>query len=133
MAAPALVLVDTCVWVPFFSRRASAHKTAVSELVDGQRAALIGAILAEILLGFKKKAEADWVASSLEGLHYLDVTRSDWRGAAQLGRQLAADGHRLPLSDLVLASVAKRRKCLVYSTDPHFDVIDDLPRFEITT
>jgi predicted nucleic acid-binding protein len=128
MAAP-LVLIDTCVWAPFFSRGASRHKTAVEQLLDEDRAALVGPIFAEILLGFKKDTEADWVASALEGVHLIELTWDDWRAAAQLGRRLAARGHRLPLSDLILAAVARRRKCLVYSIDPHFDVIEGLDRF----
>src|SRR6516165_8391512 len=98
-----LVLVDTCIWVPFFARRKSLHKSTVAELLDLDRAALIGPILAEVLLGFTKDAEADWVASALAGVQYLELSRKDWREAAKLGRHLAAGGHFLPLSDLALA------------------------------
>jgi predicted nucleic acid-binding protein len=123
------VLIDTCVWVPFFSRKSSAHKTAVTELLEEDRALLIGPILAEILLGFKKDQEADWVASALEGAHYVELLGDDWRAAASLGRALAAGGHFLPLSDLYLASVAIRNQYLTYSIDPHFDLIPGLQRF----
>jgi predicted nucleic acid-binding protein len=125
-----LVLIDTCIWVPFFSRKASSHKTAVTELLEEDRAAIIGPILAEILLGFKKDEEADWVASALEGAQYLEVAWDDWRASAGLGRELAGAGHNLPLSDLYLATVALRDGCLVYSVDPHFDVIPNIERFE---
>jgi predicted nucleic acid-binding protein len=46
-----------------------------------------------------------------------------------LGRDLAAKGHRLPLTDLVVAATAKRLNAYVYSTDPDVDLIDDLKRF----
>ncbi len=124
-----LVLIDTCIWGPFFSRKASAHKTAVRKLLKEDRAAIVGPILAETLLGFKKTEEADWVASALEGSRYFDLAWDDWCAAANLGRQLAAGGHDLPLSDLCLAAVAKRIQCQVYTIDPHFDVIPDLQRF----
>jgi predicted nucleic acid-binding protein len=123
------VLIDTCVWVPFFSRKASAHKAAVADLLEEDGAALIGPILAEILLGFKKDEEANWVASALEGVHYVELSWDDWRAAASLGRTLAAAGHGLPLSDLYLASAALRNDWLVYSIDPHFDLIPSLRRF----
>jgi predicted nucleic acid-binding protein len=124
------VLIDTCIWVPFFSRKASPHKAAVEQLLDEDRAAIVGPILAEILLGFKKEEEADWVASALKGARCLQLGWDDWRFAARLGRKLAAAGHRLPLSDLALATVAQRDQYLVYSIDPHFDFIDDLERFK---
>ena len=124
-----LVLIDTCVWVPYFSRKASPQKSAVGTLLEEDRAALVGPILAEVLLGFKKDEEADWVASALEGARYLEVTWDDWRASARLGRHLVAAGHHLPLSDLCLAMAAQRHDCQVYSIDPHFDVIPGLQRY----
>ena len=125
-----LVLVDTCMWVSFFNRRRSTVKQVIDELIDFDHAALIGPILAEVLAGFRKDAEADWAASALRGLHYLDVTLADWRSAASLHRSLIRRGHELPLSDLALAAVALHLNCAVYSTDPHFDRIPRLKRFE---
>lgn len=121
-----LVLIDTCIWVPFFNRPQSAVKKAVDELLDEDRAALVGPILAEVLSGFRREAQADWVVSALRGLVYIELTWDDWRGAAQLGRQLAGRGHQLPLSDLALAAVAQRLDCAVFTSDPHFTLIPDL-------
>jgi predicted nucleic acid-binding protein len=125
-----LVLIDTCIWVPFFSRKASLHKAAVGELLDDDRATIIGPILSEILVGIRKQEEADWVASALEGAQYLDLAWDDWRAAASLGRQLSSGGISLPLSDLCLASTALRSQALLYSIDPHFDRIPGLKRYE---
>ncbi len=124
-----LVLIDTCIWVPFFNRRTSPEKIAVDALLDEDRAALIGPILAEVLQGFRSDQRADWVASSLRGLHYLEFQWHDWRAAAQLGRRLLARRHRLPLSDLALAAIALRTDAAIYTTDPHFDLIAGLKRF----
>jgi predicted nucleic acid-binding protein len=124
-----LVLIDTCVWVPYFNRPQSPETKAVNALLDEDRAALIGPILAEILQGFHRDDRADWVASSLRGLHYIEVQWDDWRAAAQLGRRLVSKGHRLPLTDLTLAAIALRKDSVVFTTDPHFDVIAELKRF----
>jgi predicted nucleic acid-binding protein len=123
------VLVDTCIWVPFFNRPRSREKQSVDELLDDDRVALVGPILTEILLGFRRDEYADWVASELRGLHYLEVTWDEWRASARLGRKLIAEGHSLPQTDLVIASVALQRDMAVYSSDPHFDLIPDLKRF----
>ena len=129
MASPERILIDTCIWVPFFNRPHSQEKQEVDELLDDDRAALIGPILAEVLLGFRRDEHADWVASVLRGLHFVETTWEDWRTAARLGRRLIANGHSLPLSDLVLAAVALERDLAVYSTDPHFNLIPDLKRY----
>jgi predicted nucleic acid-binding protein len=90
-----------------------------------------GPILAEVLCGFRRDAQADWVASARRGLHYLELTWDDWRATARLSRQLAARGHQLPLSDLALAAVALRCDCAVFTSDPRFDLIPNLQRFEM--
>lgn len=56
--------------------------------------------------------------------------RDDWINAATLGRSLAAKGHMIPLTDLILASVAIRLNVSVNSTDPHFDLIENLNRHQ---
>ncbi len=124
-----LVLIDTCIWIPFFNRPHSAEKRIVDALLDEDRVAIIGPILAEVLLGFRRTEHADWVASALRGTHERVLEWDDWRHAAQLGRGLAARGHQLPLTDLVVAAVALRHDVAVYSSDPHFDVVPNLKRF----
>jgi len=68
------------------------------------------------------------VASRLRLAHYIEPTWDDWRNAAALGRELAAKGHDIPLTDLVIATVARRAKAAVFSSDPDFDLIPDLKR-----
>lgn len=123
------VFVDTCIWASFFGKPASPEKAAVDELLDADRVALVGPLVAEVLLGFRRKDQADWVASRLKLVHYVESSWDDWRAAADLGRELAANGHTIPLSDLLVATVANRCNASVYSTDPHFDVIPDLKRY----
>jgi predicted nucleic acid-binding protein len=129
MAAPQLVLVDTCIWVQFFNRPQSAYKLAVDALLEDDRAAIVGPILSEILLGFRRDEQADWEASVLRGLHHIQPAWDEWRAAAQLGRGLRATGHHLPLSDLVIGAVAMERGISVYTTDPHFDLMAKVMKY----
>jgi predicted nucleic acid-binding protein len=123
------VIVDTCVWASFFGKSGSPEKAAVDDLLDADRVALVGPILGETLIGFRRKDQADWVASRLRLAHDIEIEWDDWRSAAELGRDLAAGGHTLPLTDLVVAAVALRRNAWVYTTDPHFDLIPVLKRY----
>jgi predicted nucleic acid-binding protein len=129
MAIQNLVIIDTCIWVPFFNRPRSAEKQAVDVLLDDDRAALIGPILTEILIGFRRDEQADWVASVLHGLQFFEPSWDEWQSAAELGRHLMAAGHKLPQSDLIIAAVAKSRNYAVYTNDPHFDLIANLVRY----
>jgi predicted nucleic acid-binding protein len=123
------VFVDTCIWAVFFAKPGSPEKSAVDDLLDSDRVALVGPILGEILMGFRRKDQADWVASRLRMAHYVEANWNDWRAAADLGRDLARKGNKLPLTDLLVAAVARRCHAWIYSTDPHFDVIPELKRF----
>jgi len=123
------VLVDTCIWASFFGKPSSPEKRAVDDLLDADRVALVGPIVAEVLLGFRRKDQADWVASRLQLAHYVEAAWDDWRAAAELGRELTAKGNKLPLTDLLVATIARRCQTWVYTTDPHFDLIPELKRF----
>ena len=123
------VFVDTCIWASFFAKSSSPEKAVVDDLLDNDRIALVGPIVAEVLLGFRRKDQADWVASRLRLAHYVEANWDDWRAASETGRELAARNHRLPISDLVLAAVARRCNAAVYTTDPHFDLLPDLRRY----
>lgn len=131
MARMDLVLIDTCIWAPFFNRSQSPEKKALDELLDGDRAALTGPILAEVLQGFRRDEQADWVASVLRGMHWLELNWDDWRFAAILGRRLASQGHILPLSDLTISAIALSRSLEVWTIDPHFDLLPKLKRFRV--
>ncbi len=116
-------------WAPFFTKPGSAVKRAVDELLNHDRVALVGPIVSEVLMGFRRKSQADWVASRLRLAHFAAIEWDDWREAATLGRALATEGNWVPLTDLVLATVAKRLNAFVYSDDPHFDLVEGLKRF----
>jgi len=68
------------------------------------------------------------VASRLRLAHYIEPTWEDWRNAAALGRELAANGRDVPLTDLVIAALARRVRAFVFTLDPHFDMIPGLKR-----
>jgi len=122
------VLIDTGIWSAFFSKPTSPEKKQLDVLLDEDRVALTGPVLAEVLRGFRRTDQADWVASRLRLAHYIEPASEDWCNAAALGRGLAAKGHDLLLTDLVIAATARRVKAFVFSSDPHFDLISGLKR-----
>ena len=77
MSSGALVLVDTGVWSSFFSKPGSREKQALDALLDEDRVVITGPVLAEVLRGFRRADQADWVASRLRLAHYLELTWED--------------------------------------------------------
>jgi predicted nucleic acid-binding protein len=123
------VFVDTCVWASFFCKPTSSEKYVVDKLLDADRIAIIGPIITETLMGFRRRDQAAWVASRLRNSHYVQIDWDDWRGAADLGRTLTAAGNKLPLTDILIATFAIRRSASVYTTDPHFLIVPQLKRY----
>ena len=124
-----LVLIDTGIWSAFFTKPGSPEKHSVDILLDEDRVALTGPVLAEVLRGFRRADQANWVTSRLRLAHYLEPTWDDWRQAAALGRELAAKSHDVPLTDLIIAALARRLQSSVFTSDPHFDLIPGLRRY----
>ena len=123
------VPVDTCIWAAVFSKSGSGDKQTIDQLIEQDRVVVIGPVLAEVLYGFRRVEQAEWAASRMKDLGWLEVEWDDWCSAAALGRELAGAGHRLPLTDLVIVAVARRHGLSVYTVDPRFDVFPDLKRF----
>lgn len=123
------VLVDTCIWATVFAKPNSTENRIVEQLIEQDRVVVIGPVLAEVLYGFRRREQADWAASRMRNLGWREVEWDDWREAAALGRRLAAKGHRLPLTDLAIAAIVLRHDLMVYTIDPHFDLIDGMKRF----
>ena len=123
------VLIDTCIWATVFAKPGSHENQTVSQLIEDDRVVVIGPVLAEVLVGFRRRDQADWAASRLKNLGWIVVEWNDWREAATLGRQLAESGQRLPLTDLVIAAMAYRHDLTVYTVDPHFAQFANLKRY----
>lgn len=125
-----LVLIDTCIWVEFFTNATSPVTAQVKQLVKQDRVAIVGPVITEVLIGIRSSQRANWVWSLLINLHVLEIERDDWREAANLGKLPAVVQRRVPLTDLLLAAVAMRTRSEVLTIDPDFDHFPTLLRCE---
>ncbi|MDA0836636.1 MAG: PIN domain-containing protein [Planctomycetota bacterium] len=124
-----LVIVNTCVWASYFSRKSATTNQAVNLLFEEDRVAVIGPVVTELLMGIRDEGAADWIASRLSVMNPLEIEWDDWREAANIHRELAARGHVLPIGDSLIARVALRESCAVFTVDPHFRLIPGLKLF----
>jgi hypothetical protein len=121
-----VVIADTSVWVPFFNRPGSPEKEALDALIDGDRVALVGIVMAELLQGCRTPKEAELILSKVTGLRFLETTFSTWKRTGDLSASLRRKGITLPLSDVLIAALATEHRCEVYTLDPHFHQIPGL-------
>lgn len=64
--------------------------------------------------------------NALQALPHLEMTRELWISAGQLSATLRKNGHILPLSDIIIATLAMNHGCSVLTVDRHFALIAGL-------
>lgn len=118
------IIVDTSAWIDFFRNQAGEIGDMVAALIEQDRAVLVGPILSELLQGLKTHQEAGSLSELFKILPYLEITRGDWEMAGDFLRKLRRNGVTVPLSDAVIAAVAKNNDHAVLTLDKHFDHLE---------
>jgi predicted nucleic acid-binding protein len=119
-------IADTTVWIEFFRDEKSLISIHLQGLLRTGQVALTGMVLAEILQGIRGAREAAMVKKSLESLFFFKMNREEWQMAGEMSASLRRKSITIPLSDILIASVALNQGCEVFTTDPHFDSIPGL-------
>ena len=114
------VLIDTSAWIKFLRKGNDPVSDRVDQLIQAGQAVLTGPVLAELLQGCKSEAEQRKLLRVLAPIRFADVTRGDWSTAGDALGRLWRQGITLPLSDALIATVARRNGLPVLTLDKHF-------------
>lgn len=115
-----LVLIDTSVWIDFFKFQTGQLGSEVTQLIDNNLAAITGVVMAELLQGLKTETESKRLERLLPSIHYLKTEERDWINAGQLSQQLRTKGVTLPLTDILIVTIAQRYAVSILTIDKHF-------------
>ena len=121
-----IVVVDTSVWIDFFSGRSTRHVETLEQLLTvGDDVCLCGVILAEILQGIRSEIDYRKTKAYLEFLLYLPMDRRTFERAAEIYRSLRKKGVtvRKPV-DCMIASVAIEQGIPLLHNDRDFDPVE---------
>lgn len=124
--APDRILPDTCAWIDFFKGNRTPLAEALVQSLAQQEVVTCGIVLYELLQGLKKPGEELLLHNALQALPHLEMTRELWLSAGRLSATLRKNGHILPLSDIIIATVAIHHGCAVLTVDRHFTAITGL-------
>lgn len=124
-------LVDTSVWIDFF-RGVASVKELLTKLIGRDRVFTAGPVLFELLQGIKSPEERGQVKEALLSMNFLEITPADWEGAALVSRELRSKGVTIPMTDLLLAQLARAHDLEIISLDPHFDQIPGVAHRKLT-
>lgn len=118
------ILIDTSAWIDFFRNQSGAVGDIVATLIERDQAVMTGPVLAELLQGLRSRQEINPLRELFDVLPYIEISRRDWEQTGDLLRKLRQRGITVPLTDALIAIVAKRNGCAVLTLDRHFEHLE---------
>lgn len=95
----------------------------MEDLIDARQAFVAGPIMYEVLQGTRSPQEFEGFLVKLEELPYLRTEATTWVAAAGMSAGLRRRGLTLPMTDILLATLARENQCRIWSLDSHFSSI----------
>ncbi|HYL79776.1 MAG TPA: PIN domain-containing protein [Candidatus Acidoferrum sp.] len=124
------ILVDTSVWIAYFRDPSAPVGDRLEGLMDADEAFVAGPIVYEVLQGTRTPEEFDTLRDLLGELPFLPAHGETWIGAAGMAAGLRRRGVTLPMTDILLATLARDNQCSIWSLDPHFASIPGVRLFQ---
>lgn len=118
-----MVLVDTSVWIEFLDRFNPLVRTDLAGLLRTNVVATAGIIISELRAGCRSKMQVQEVLETMTPLVYHEVDERTWLHAGELVADGAARGFKLAIGDCLLAALALREKCEIFTLDRDFEHI----------
>lgn len=116
-----MVLVDSNVWIRANQPKGDLMaKVALESLLEEGEAAFCGPVKLEVLGAMRRESRPRFDAF-FSLVPYLTMTDAVWDDAVAIGRTVADHARlTLPWNDVLIAAIARRNDCRVYSLDDHF-------------
>ncbi len=117
-----MILVDTSVWIDFFSGRNLPHVARLEQFIqESDDLALCGIILTEILQGIADDTSHKRVQHYLDPLIMLPMPHSVFVKAADIYRKLRKKGITIrKTNDCIIAATALEHRCQLLHNDKDF-------------
>ena len=121
-----MVLVDTTVWIDFFSANLNTHVQTLENLInDRQDICVCGVILTEVLQGIRNDSEFKKTRNLFTNLIFLPMPYSVYLRAAEIYRALRRKGITIRKSvDCMIAAVALEHEIPLLHNDKDFTPIE---------
>ncbi len=126
-----MVLVDTSVWIEFLDRFNPLLRTDLVELLRRSEVATSGLVVAELRQGCRSPAQVKVILDAIEPLVYHEADWDTWLRAGEMAAEGAARGHRLEVGDCLVAALALRENCVVFTLDHDFERIPGLKLYRL--
>ena len=120
------ILPDTCAWIDFFRGSPTTLSAALEQALLKGSVVTCGVVLYELTQGIKSPSEEKALTNAFQAVPFLELSRTLWTEAGRLSSALRAGGHTLPLSDILIATLAKNHGATILTIDGHFSLVPGL-------
>jgi predicted nucleic acid-binding protein len=117
------MLPDTCAWIDYFRPGENTLGQLVERAIASDSVYACGPVLYELVQGARSEKEQASLTSALGALPFLEMTEALWIKAGQLSAGLRKTGKNIPLSDILIATLAIEHSLAVMTVDEHFRLI----------
>lgn len=114
------VLIDTCAWIDFLRSTDGVLGNFVTQALESDKAVICGVVITELLQRAKGKKELQKLNFIFSTLEVLPVNDNDWYKAGEMLQKLRSKGVTLPITDALIATVAKNHEVPICTIDKHF-------------
>ena len=120
-------LIDTSVWIAYVRPKAPEELIKkIDSLIDRDEAFTCPIIILELLSGARDKNEYKQLEEKFSVLPNAPITDEVWKYAWSLSFSLKSKGITIPLTDIIIASVALVHDYPLLHKDNHFEAIKDI-------
>lgn len=123
------IIVDTSVWIEYFRNNEAIVKT-INEGLDNNTIYIAGPIIAELLQGAKNDKELSLLSKYIDAVPCLECEMKDWADAGCISFSLRKTGITIPLTDIIIYSIARNNNAAIFTRDKHFNLIPDIKLFQ---
>ncbi len=114
-----MILVDTNVIIDFWNQ----PTPEIEKIFSENDIAICGVIKTELLRGSKSADEFTKIQTSLDDCYYLNFEENDWILLAKQFIMLKRNGVVVPFQDAMIAYLAIKYRCEVWTNDKHFKLM----------
>ena len=114
-----MILVDTNVIIDFWDKPTE----EVKNILEENDIAICGVIKTELLRGSNSEKQFSQMEEALNDFIYLSFSEKDWISLARQFITLKQNGLIVPFQDAMIAYLAIKNNCEVWTNDKHFKLM----------
>lgn len=122
------IIADTSVWIEYFKNDANIVKI-INEGLDAGRIYTAGPVVSELLQGVRSDKELSLLSKYIDAVPFIDCKMKDWADAGRISFSLRKSGITIPLTDIIIFSIAQNNDAMIFTKDKHFSLIPDVKLF----